>query len=69
MAVATGTTHGSPYPYDREVPLAFFGGNIKPGRYPGLATPVDIAATLAAVAKLPLAKTDGRVLTEALMTR
>ena len=27
----TGTTHGSPYPYDTHVPLLVFGPNVKPG--------------------------------------
>jgi predicted AlkP superfamily pyrophosphatase or phosphodiesterase len=69
MAVGTGTTHGSPYPYDREVPIVFLGGGIGAGRYPGRATPADIAPTLAALAKLTLPKTDGRVLAEVIAGR
>jgi predicted AlkP superfamily pyrophosphatase or phosphodiesterase len=43
----TGTTHGSPYLYDRAVPLLFSGPGVVPGRISGPAAPVDIAPTLA----------------------
>jgi hypothetical protein len=66
MATATGTTHGTPYLYDRQVPVAFFGAGVGVGRYPTQATPVDVAPTLAALAGLSLPKTDGRVLAEAI---
>ena len=69
MPVATGTTHGTPYLYDRAVPLAFLGAGVGSGRYPGGATPVDIAPTLAALSGLSLARTDGRVLAEAITPR
>ena len=42
-----GTTHGSPYLYDRAVPLLFHGPGVVPGRISGPAAPVDIAPTLA----------------------
>jgi predicted AlkP superfamily pyrophosphatase or phosphodiesterase len=42
-----GTTHGSPYLYDRAVPLIFWGPGIEPGRVSGPARTVDIAPTLA----------------------
>jgi hypothetical protein len=45
----TGTSHFSPYSYDRHVPLAFFGGPFVPGTYLEHAEPVDIAATFAAL--------------------
>jgi hypothetical protein len=62
---ATGTTHGSPHAYDREVPVLLFGTGIRPGRYSGPASPADIVPTLAALTGVQV-KTDGHVLREAL---
>jgi hypothetical protein len=62
----TGTTHGSPQAYDREVPVLLFGAGIKPGRYAEPASPADIVPTLAALTGVQMPKTDGRVLREAL---
>ena len=42
-----GTSHGTPYLYDRAVPLIFWGAGIEGGRVPGPARTVDIAPTLA----------------------
>jgi arylsulfatase A-like enzyme len=42
-----GTGHGSPYAYDRHVPIIFMGSGIKPGKYPAPCGPEDIAPTLA----------------------
>ena len=42
-----GTSHGSPYSYDRNIPLVFFGNGIKPGKTDVEAYSVDIATTLA----------------------
>ena len=63
---AGGTTHFSPYSYDRHVPLAFFGAPFAPGTYHGRVEPVDIAATLASLLGInqPSASI-GRVLTQA----
>jgi predicted AlkP superfamily pyrophosphatase or phosphodiesterase len=63
----TGTTHFSPYSYDRHVPLAFFGAPFVPGKYLQRTAPVDIAATFAALLGVnqPTACV-GRVVTEAL---
>jgi len=63
----TGTTHYSPYSYDRHVPLAFFGSAFVPGTYLTRTAPVDIAATFAALLRVnqPTACV-GRVVTEAL---
>jgi predicted AlkP superfamily pyrophosphatase or phosphodiesterase len=63
---AVGTNHGSPYDYDRQVPLILLGGGIEAGRYDRAATPADIAPTLARVAQLQLPNAEGRVLEEAL---
>ncbi len=58
-----GTTHASPYAYDRRVPLVFFGPGVEPGRVEGAAATVDIAPTLAARLGVPApADLDGRVL-------
>ena len=56
-----GTSHGSPYGYDRNVPLVFFGSGIAAGRVSGPAATVDIAPTLAARIGLPVpGDLDGR---------
>jgi len=62
-----GTTHFSPYSYDRHVPLGFFGTPFVPGTYLEHAEPVDIAATFAALLGVnrPSACV-GRVVTEAI---
>lgn len=62
-----GTTHYSPYSYDRHVPLGFYGSRFTPGTYLNPVEPVDIAATLAALLGVnqPSASV-GHVLTEAL---
>jgi predicted AlkP superfamily pyrophosphatase or phosphodiesterase len=67
MADAHGTTHFTPYSYDRHVPLGFWGAPFAPGGYLNSVQPVDIAATFAALLGInqPSASV-GRVLTEAL---
>ena len=58
-----GTGHGSPYLYDRRVPLVFFGGGVEPGVVTGPAATVDIAPTLAARLGVPAPDgLDGRLL-------
>ena len=47
-----GTNHGTPYTYDTQVPLLFFGKNIKNGRTYRRVDITDIAATMAALLKL-----------------
>jgi predicted AlkP superfamily pyrophosphatase or phosphodiesterase len=42
-----GTSHGSPYLYDRAVPILFWGAGIEPASVEGPAATVDIAPTLA----------------------
>lgn len=63
----SGTTHFSPYSYDRHVPLAFYGSAFVPGVYRGRVQPVDMAATLAALLNVnqPSASI-GHVLTQAI---
>lgn len=43
----SGTSHGTPYLYDRAVPLVFFGPGVDAGIVRGPAGPVDVAPTLA----------------------
>jgi arylsulfatase A-like enzyme len=62
-----GTSHGTPYTYDTNVPLMVFGPRwIKPGAYGQYAEVVDIAPTLAHLLRIrqPSAS-EGRILTEA----
>ena len=66
---AGGTTHGAARDYDQRVPIILFGAGIKPGRYTKSATPADIAPTLAALFGIRIARTDGRILTEALAAK
>jgi predicted AlkP superfamily pyrophosphatase or phosphodiesterase len=63
----SGTTHFSPYSYDRHVPLGFYGAPFNPGIYHGRVGPVDIAATWAALLGInqPSASV-GHILTQAL---
>jgi arylsulfatase A-like enzyme len=62
-----GTTHFSPWSYDRHVPLAFYGAPFTPGIYHGRVQPVDLAATLASLLGVtqPSASV-GTVLTQAI---
>jgi hypothetical protein len=66
-AQLAGTTHFSPWNYDRHVPLAFYGTPFKPGEYDETVEPVDLAVTFASLAGVnrPSAAV-GRVLVEAL---
>lgn len=45
----TGTTHFTPFSYDRHVPLGFYGAPFAPGIYHGRVEPVDLAATFASL--------------------
>lgn len=49
----TGTTHGSPYYYDRWVPLILMGPGIDPGTEDRSVRPMDLAPTLALLAGVP----------------
>jgi len=67
---SSGTSHGSPYAYDTNVPLVLSGPAwIKPGHYGQYAETVDIAPTLAHLLHIrPPAAAEGRVLTELFRT-
>lgn len=59
----TGTSHGSPYDYDRRVPIVFRGPGIDAGTASERAVTVDMAPTLAARLGIPAPSSlDGRVL-------
>jgi arylsulfatase A-like enzyme len=50
----TGTTHGSPHPYDTNVPILFYGPSwVRPGRVDARVEEVDIAPTLARMLGVP----------------
>jgi predicted AlkP superfamily pyrophosphatase or phosphodiesterase len=67
MPGKTGTTHFSPYAYDRHVPVLFMGSGIKPGRYHETIRPNDIAPTLATLLDIQTPSgSSGRVLVEML---
>ena len=62
-----GTSHGTVYRYDREVPVLLFGAGIRRGAYDKPTGPEDIAPTLAKIFGLRiLTEPDTRVLSEAL---
>ncbi len=63
-----GTSHGSPYTYDTNVPLLMMGPQwLKSGAYGQYAEVVDLAPTLAFLLRIrPPAASEGRVLTEIL---
>ena len=59
--------HGSPYSYDCDVPLLFFGKDFRQGTYDANVTPLDIAPTLARVLRvMPPPGCEGMPLTECL---
>ena len=61
------TGHGSPYDYDRHVPLLLMGPGIKAGRYDQPAGPEDLAPTLGTLIGLEIpTEPDSRLLQEAL---
>ena len=48
VADVNRTTHGSPWSYDAQVPLVFWGSAFKPGTYSRPCQPIDLTPTLAA---------------------
>ncbi|MBC7850682.1 MAG: alkaline phosphatase family protein [Chitinophagaceae bacterium] len=64
---ATGTTHGSMYPYDAHIPLLWMGWGIKPGKLNREVYMTDIAATLAALLRIQMPSGNvGKVIPEVL---
>lgn len=67
---AAGTSHFSPWAYDRHVPILFMGPGIRPGRYDANVSPIDIAPTLATMLDVQTPSgSEGRVLREMLVTQ
>ena len=54
--------HGTPYDYDRHVPLMFFGGGIAPVQIEGKTDPADIVPTLAQILQIDIQHRHGRKL-------
>jgi hypothetical protein len=66
-APASFATHGSPHDSDAHVPVVFYGAGVNPGRFAGFVRVVDMAPTLAELARVkPLEKLDGHVLRQAI---
>jgi predicted AlkP superfamily pyrophosphatase or phosphodiesterase len=65
----SAATHGSANWYDQHVPVLFFGGGIRAGRYTTPASPADLAPTLASTINLPMTDVDGKVLADAFSRR
>jgi len=58
-----GTTHGSPFHYDRWVPMILMGAGIEAGRVEEKVRPMDLAPTLASLAGIPFPRDlDGKPL-------
>jgi len=53
-------THGTPYDYDRYVPLMFFGGNVPAGQISGKTDPADIMPTLASMLNIRVQQRHGK---------
>lgn len=65
--LTTYAMHGTPNEIDARVPIIFYGGMFKPGRYAQFARVVDMAPTLAVVLRVaPAERLDGRVLSNAI---
>ncbi len=63
----TGTSHGTPYSYDVQVPFALLGKGVKPGVYLQEIEVTDIAPTLAAALEIGIpASAEGKPRAEAL---
>lgn len=67
-AEKAGTSHGTPWSYDADVPIVLFGRSIRPGVYGTIARPTDLAPTVSAVLEMGApASSEGAVLSEALI--
>ncbi len=68
-AYPTCTVHTSANADNQRVPILLFGAGVRQGVHTDLATPADIAPTLAALAGVSLPTAEGRVLLEATAAR
>ncbi len=63
IGMSTGTSHGSPYPYDRSVPLIFMGKDIAPAVRFDAASTADVVPTVLKLLGIePPDELDGRAL-------
>jgi len=63
LQMTEGTSHGSPYPYDRSIPLVFMGPGIRPARRFDSASSADVAPTVLTLLGIePPPGLDGRAL-------
>ncbi|HSP80974.1 MAG TPA: alkaline phosphatase family protein, partial [Myxococcaceae bacterium] len=51
-AMPTGTNHGTPHAYDRQVPVLFAGRGVRPGTYSREISTTDVAPTVAALLEM-----------------
>jgi predicted AlkP superfamily pyrophosphatase or phosphodiesterase len=64
---AVGSSHGSAYAYDTQVPLILAGPGVTPGRFGTDCSPADIAPTICALLNMQMPPlVEGRILQEAL---
>lgn len=62
---SNGTTHGSSFRYDAQVPLIFYGSGVQGGRYGSTVTPACIAPTIASLLGIQAPSLcEGQVLSE-----
>ena len=66
LAGGSGTSHGTPYDYDTNVPLIFWGDGVHALRLGSAVSVESLAPTLAAAAGVPFSPADGRILLEAI---
>jgi predicted AlkP superfamily pyrophosphatase or phosphodiesterase len=63
-----GTSHGTPWSYDSEIPVLLMGRGVRPGVYPGPAKAIDVAPTAALLMELGApAMAEGVPLSDALL--
>lgn len=69
LGETSGTTTGSPYNYDCQVPLFLMGGTIRPGRYTQPVSSADIAPTIASALGIEAPSlSEGRPIAECLQS-
>ena len=70
ITTKSGTTHGTPYEYDSQIPLIFLGSSIRAGLVYTHATLNDVAPTLSALLGIPKPSGSvGRILNEIIDSR